>query len=151
MEFLHAPWSRGLADPLAMGVELAPRVEPAVATHLDASHRVFPPLTLMPCHQESPWQEHPSAYHTGHMPREEEALLGERTFSPNLMAPCVVSKGQRSTHRSDVANMTGRYVYCMPPGSLTVAPAPCAFTVRDMAPPPKNRVGSALSCILCHR
>jgi len=40
----------GLADPFAMGVESAPRVEPAVATGLDAPHRVFPPLELKRCH-----------------------------------------------------------------------------------------------------
>src|SRR5260221_12139790 len=33
-----------------MGVEPAPRTEPTVATDLDASHRVFPPLKLKPCH-----------------------------------------------------------------------------------------------------
>src|SRR5450759_2079065 len=107
MEFLHPAWSRGLADPFPMGVEPAPRVEPAVATHLDASHRVFPPLKLMSRHQETPWQEHSSAHHTGHMQRKEEAL-GDKTFSHNLMVPCVVGKGQHSTHRSDAPNGTVR-------------------------------------------
>src|SRR5450755_86565 len=150
MELLHSPWSRGLADPFSMGMELAPRVEPAVATHLDASHRVFPPLELMPCHQESPWQEHPSAYHTGLMPREEEAL-GVRTFSHKQMEPCVVGKGPHSPHRSDVVSMTERCVCCMPLASPTVAHVPSACHVKAMAPPPKNLVGSAPSCILCPR
>ena len=33
-----------------MDVESAPRTQSAVATDLDASHRVFPPLELTPCH-----------------------------------------------------------------------------------------------------
>src|SRR5450631_1995350 len=115
MEFLHSPWPRGLADPLPMGVESAPRVEPAVATHLDASHRVFPPLTLMSCHQETPRrQDHPLVHHIGHTQHEEEALR-DRTFSHKLMAPCVVGKGQYSIHRSDASNRAGRCVCCMPP------------------------------------
>src|SRR6266566_4416111 len=102
MEFLHGAWPGGLADPIPMGVEPAPRVEPAVATHLDASHRVFPPLKLMSCHQETLRQEHPSVHHTGHMQREEEAL-GDKTFSHNLM---------------------GRCACCMPPALLTAAHRP---------------------------
>jgi hypothetical protein len=134
-----------------MGMEAAPRVEPAVATHRDASHRVFPPLTLMSCHQETPrWQDHPLVHHTGHTQREREAL-GDRTFSHKRMAPCVVGKGPPSPHRSDAANRTGRCVCCMPPASLTAARVPCACHVKAMAPPPKNRVGSVPSCILCHR
>src|SRR6266567_3624860 len=113
MEFLHGAWPGGLADPIPMGVEPAPRVEPAVATHLDASHRVFPPH--------------------------------------KLMAPCVVLKGPHSTHRSDAPNMMGRCACCMPPASLTAALAPYACHVKVMAPPPKNRVGSVRSCILCRR
>jgi hypothetical protein len=58
-------------------------------------------------HQETPWQEHSSAHHTGHMQRKEEAL-GDKTFSHNLMVPCVVGKGQHSTHRSDAPNGTVR-------------------------------------------
>ena len=57
----------GLADPVPMGVESAPRTQPAVAAYLDAPDRVFPPLTLKLCHQEiSRWQDHPSVRHTGH-------------------------------------------------------------------------------------
>src|SRR5713226_197725 len=134
-----------------MGVESAPRTQPAVAAHLDAPHRVFPPLTLKPRHQETPrWQDHPSVHHTGHTQREEEAL-GDRIFSHNLMAPCVVGKGQHSTHRSDAPNMMGRCACCMPPASLTAALAPYACHVKVMASPPKNRVGSARSCIPCRR
>src|SRR5258708_35927917 len=54
------------------------------------------------------------------MQREKEAL-GDITFSHNLMAPCVVGKGQRSIHRSDAPNMMGRCACSMPPGSLSVA------------------------------
>ncbi len=43
-------WSRNLANPFAMDVESAPRTQPTVATNLDASHRVCPPLKLKPCH-----------------------------------------------------------------------------------------------------
>ncbi len=49
----------GLADPLSMGVESAPRTQPTVAAHLDASHRVFPPLKLKRCSAQIPlWQAH---------------------------------------------------------------------------------------------
>jgi hypothetical protein len=122
-----------------------------VASYLDASHRVFPPLKLKPCHPPtSPRQDHPSVLRNGHMQREKEAL-GDMTFSPNLTARCVVGKGQRSIHRSDAPNMMGRCACSMPPASLTVALVPCASTVKDMAPPPKNLVVSALSCIPCRR
>src|SRR6266849_10069839 len=43
-------WSRNRANPFAMDVESAPRTQPTVATDLDASHRVCPPLKLNPCH-----------------------------------------------------------------------------------------------------
>ena len=84
------------------------------------------------------------------MQREEEAL-GDKTFSHNLMAPCVVLKGPHSTHRSDAPNMMGRYACSMLPGSLTVALVPYASTVKDMVPSPKNLAVSALSCIPCRR
>jgi len=84
------------------------------------------------------------------MQHEKEAL-GDMTFSHNLTAPCIVGKGPRSIHRSDAPNMMGRCACSMPLGSLTVAPVPSASTVKDMAPPPKNLVGSALSCIRCRR
>ncbi len=59
MEFLHSTRSGGLADPLAMGVESAPRTQPTMAAHLDASHRVFPPLKLKLCSaQILLWQGH---------------------------------------------------------------------------------------------
>src|SRR5713101_245587 len=149
MEFLHNTRSGGLADPFPMGVESAPRTQPAVATHLDASHRVFPPLELKLCSpQAPPWQGHPSVLHSGHVQREEEAW-GDRTFSRSLMARCVVGKGHRSIHKSDAANTMGRCVCSMPPGSLTVAAVPYARSVKDMAPPPKNHVVSARSCIHC--
>jgi hypothetical protein len=122
-----------------------------VATHLDASHRVFPPLNLKPCHpQAPPWQDHPSVPHSGRVQRELEAW-GDTTFSPNLTARCVVGKEHHFIHRSDALSMMGRCVCSMLPGSLTVAavPYPYARSVKDMAPPPKNLVGSALSCILC--
>jgi hypothetical protein len=106
----------------------------------------FPPLTLTSCHQETPrWQDHPSVHHTGHTQREEEAL-GGRTFSHNLMGPCVVNKGPHSIHRSDAPNMMGRYACSMPPGLLTVAVVPYAFAVKGMAPPPAKprRVSAVL-------
>ena len=91
MEFLHSTRSRSLADPLPMGVEPAPGTQPPVATDLDASHRVFPPLTLKPCYlRTSPRQDHPLVLRTGHMPHEEE-VWGEKIFSYNLMAPCIAS------------------------------------------------------------
>jgi hypothetical protein len=37
----------------------------------------------------------------------------------------------------------------MPPGLLTVAPVLYECPVKDLAPPPKNLVVSALSCIHC--
>jgi hypothetical protein len=84
------------------------------------------------------------------MQREEEAW-GDTTFSHNLTARCIVGKGQHSIPRSDAPNTMGRYACFMPPGSLTVARVPYASTVKDMAPPPKNLVESALSCIHCRR
>jgi len=120
-----------------------------MAAHLDASHRVFPPLKLNLCAaQILLWQGHPSVLHSGPGLREEEAW-GDTTFSRSLMARCVVGKGPRSIHRSDVANTMGRCVCSMLPALLTVVPAPCARSVKDMAPPPQNRVVSALSCIPC--
>ena len=122
-----------------------------MAAHLDASHRVFPPLKLKLCSaQILLWQGHPSVLHSGHVLREEEAL-GDTTFSRSLMARCVVGKGPRSIHRSDAPNTMGRCVCSMPPGSLTVAPVLSAANVKDMAPPPKNLVVSVLSCIPCRR
>ena len=122
-----------------------------MATHLDASHRVFPPLTLKPCYlRTSPRQDHPLVRRTGHMPHEEE-VWGEKIFSHNLTARCIASKGPRSIHRSDDPNMMGRCACSMPPASLTVAPVPCASTVKDMAPPLKNLAVSARSCIRYRR
>jgi hypothetical protein len=130
-------------------VESAPRTQPAVAAHLDASHRVFPPLKLKRCSAHIPlWQAHPSVLHSGHVLREEQAW-GDRTFSRSLMARCVVGKGLRSIHRSDAANTMRRCVCSMLPAELPVVAVPCARSVKDMAPPPKNRVVSARSCIPC--
>jgi len=67
------------------------------------------------------------------------------------MALCVVVKGQRSLRRNDAPSMMGRGVWSMRPASLTVARVPDAHRVKDMAAPPTNRVGSARSCIPCHR
>ena len=47
--------------------------QPPVAAHLDASHRVFPPLELKPCRPRSlPRQEQPLVLRSGHVQREEE-------------------------------------------------------------------------------
>ncbi len=120
-----------------------------MATDLDASHRVFPPLELNRCHPRTPpRQDHPSVPRSGRGQREQEAW-GDKTFSPRLTARCVVSKEQRSIHRSDAPNTMGRYACFMLPGLLTVAPVPYECHVKDMAPPPKNLVVSALSCIPC--
>jgi hypothetical protein len=50
VEFLHDLWPGNLADPFPVDVESAPRTQKASATDLDASHRVFPPHELTPCH-----------------------------------------------------------------------------------------------------
>src|SRR6266849_2675647 len=65
------------------------------------------------------------------------------------MARCVVGMAPRSIRRSDAPNTMERCVCSMLPASLTVAPVPCASPVKNMAPPAKNLVVSALSCILC--
>lgn len=120
-----------------------------MAAHLDASHRVFPPLELkLCCLQSLPRQEHPSVLHAGHM-QHEKAVWGERTFSRKLMAHCVAGKGPRSIRKSDAANTMQRCVWSTPPASLTVVVVPYAHSVKDMAPPPKNHVVSARSCIPC--
>src|SRR6266851_5746142 len=67
------------------------------------------------------------------------------------MARCVVGKELRSIHRNGVPSTMGRCVCSMRPELLTVALAPCVRSVKNMAPPPKNRVGSALSCTLYRR
>jgi hypothetical protein len=122
-----------------------------VATYLDASYRVFPPLELKPCYLQSlPQQEHLSVLHAGRMQREKEAWE-ERTFSQSRMEHCVVVKEQRSIRRSDAQNMMGRCVWSMRLASLTVARVPYAPSVKDMASPAKNRVESARSCIPCRR
>ena len=118
-----------------------------MAADLDASHRVFPPLELTLCHQRTHRRQNSSSVpRSGRVPRESEAWEDE-TFSSRLMARCVVGKGPRSIHRSDAANMMGRYACSMLPGSLTVALVPYASTVKDMVPSPKNLAVSALSCI----
>ncbi len=120
-----------------------------MATHLDASHRVFPPLKLKRCSaQILLWQAHPSVLHSGHVLREEEAW-GDRTFSRSLMARCVVGKGPRSIRRNDAPNTMEQCACSMLPASLTVAPVPGASPVKNMARPPKTLVVSVLSCIPC--
>jgi hypothetical protein len=118
-----------------------------VATDLDASDRVCPPLELNPCHRRTPLQlDPPSVPHSGRALREQEAWA-DKTFSPSLTARCVVSKELRSIRRNDAPNMMGRCAWSMLRVSLTVAPAPYAAPVKDMARPRKNLVVSALSCI----
>ncbi len=120
-----------------------------MATHLDASHRVCPPLTLNLSHPRTSRQlDHPSVPRSGRERREQEAWQ-DRTFSLSLTARCAVGKEHPCIRRNDAPNTMGRYVCSMPPASLTVAPVPCASTVKGMAPPPKNLVVSALSCIHC--
>ena len=64
----------GQAGWISVGVESAPRTQPTMAAHLDASHRVFPPLKLNLCAaQILLWQGHPSVLHSGPGLREEEA------------------------------------------------------------------------------
>jgi hypothetical protein len=123
-----------------------------MATHRDASHRVFPPLELKHSHLQIHLQnDSPSSVpRSGRVQRELEAWR-DTTFSPRLTARCVVGKAHHSIHRSDAQNMMGRCVWSMPPASLTVARVPYALTVKDMAPPRKNRVESARSCIPCQR
>jgi hypothetical protein len=126
-----------------------------VATHLDASHRGFPPLTLKRCQPQpsrrldhastSRRLHHPSALRTGREPREQEAWEG-KTFCRRLMARCGVDKGQRSIRRNDAPNTMGQCACSMPPASLTVAAVPYASTVKAMATPPKTLVVSARSC-----
>ena len=72
------------------------------------------------------------------------------TFFLSQMARCGVGTGPPCIRRNDAPSMMGRCACFMPPASLTVAPVPCASTVKDMASRLKNRVGSALSCIPCH-
>jgi len=120
-----------------------------VATHLDASHRVFPPLELKLCHLRTHRrQDSSSVPRSGHVPREEEAW-GDTTFFLRLMARCVVGKGPHCIRRSDAPNMMEPCVCSMLPASPTVARVPGVSPVKNMAPPPKNLVGSALSCIPC--
>ena len=120
-----------------------------MATDLDASDRVCPPLTLNLCHlRTSPQLDHPSVPRSGRVQREQEAWE-DKTFSLSLTARCIVGKGPHSIRRNDAPNTMGRCVCSMPPGSLTVARVLYACNVKDMAPPPKNLVVSALSCIPC--
>ncbi len=122
-----------------------------MATDLDASHRVCPPLNLNLCHpQTSPRLDHPSVPRSGHVQREQAAWEG-KTFFLSLTARCVVGKGQRSIHRNDASSTMGQCVCSMPLALLTVAPVPYASTVKDTASPPKNLVVSVLSCIHCRR
>jgi hypothetical protein len=120
-----------------------------VATDLDASHRVFPPLELILCPPRTSLQlDHLSAPRSGRVQHESEAWE-DKTFFLRPTARCVVGKEQRSIHRNDAPNMMGRCVCSMPPGLLTVVPVPYARSVKDMARPRKNLVVSALCCIHC--
>jgi hypothetical protein len=120
-----------------------------VATDLDASHRVCPPLTLKRClRRTSSELDHPSVPRNGREQHEQETWQG-KTFSLNRMARCAASKGPRSIHRNDAPNTMGQSVCSMPPASPTVAPVPCACNVKGMAPLPKNLVVSAPFCIHC--
>ena len=120
-----------------------------MAADLDASHRVFPPLALKRCHRRTQRrQDHSSVPRSGHVLRESEAWEDE-TFSCRPMARCVVGEGPRSIRRNDAPNTMERCACSMQPASLTVARAPCASPVKNMAPPPNTLVVSALSCIPC--
>jgi hypothetical protein len=122
-----------------------------MATNRDASHRVFPPLKLKRSHLRIYLQnDSPSVPRSGHVQRALEAWR-DTTFSPRLMARCIVGKAHRSIHRSGAQNMMEHCVWSMPPALLTVARVPYAHSVKDMAPPPKNRVESVRSCVLCQR
>jgi hypothetical protein len=96
VEFLHAIWSRSLADPFTVGVEPASRTR--VRQWQPTSMRltsISPPSILSPCCLQSlPQQEHPSVLHAGRTQREKEAWE-ERTFSQSRMEHCVVVKEQR--------------------------------------------------------
>jgi hypothetical protein len=120
-----------------------------MATDLDASHRVFPPLELTLCRPRTSLRlDHLSVPRSGRVQRESEAWE-DTTFFLRPTARCVVRKEQRSIHRNDAPNTMGRCACSMPPGLLTAVPVPYARAVKNMAPSPKNLVGSALCCIHC--
>ena len=122
-----------------------------MATDLDASHRVFPPLELTPYHPRTSLRlDQLSVPRSGRVQRESEAWE-DKTFFLRPTARCVVRKEQRSLHRNDAPNMMGRCVCSMPPGLLTVVPVPYVRSVKNMARPRKNLVVSALCCIHCRR
>ena len=118
-----------------------------MATDLDASHRVFPPLELNLCHPRTPLRlDRPLAPRSGRVQRESE-VWEDTTFFLRLMARCVVRKEQRSIHRNAAPNTMGRCACSMPHALLTVVSVPYARAVKNMARPPKNLVVSALCCI----
>src|SRR5215471_17264669 len=134
-----------------MDVESTPTTQPAVATNLNASDRICPPLELNLCHRRtSLLLDRLSVPHSGPVQLEQEAWQG-KTFSLSLMARCVVGKGHHSMRRNVVLNTMGQYASSMPPVSLTVEPVPYARSAKDMVPPPKNLVVSVLFCIHCLR
>jgi hypothetical protein len=95
-----------------------------MATDLDASHRVCPPLTLNRCYPRTSSQlDHPSVPRNGREQREQEAWQG-KTFSISRMARCAAGKGLPSIRRNDAPNTMGRSVCSMLPASPTVAPVP---------------------------
>src|SRR5216683_2752202 len=140
MELLHDLWSGNLANSFTMGLEPAPRTQPAVATNLDAAHLGCPPLELNPCHPRTPPRlDYPLVPRNGRVQRESEAWEDKTSFS-NLTARCVARKEQRSIHKNDAPNTMGRCVCSMPLALQTVALVPYAWAVKDMVPPPRNRV-----------
>ncbi len=123
-----------------------------MATDLDASHRVFPPLKLKPCHPPtSPRQDRliapPQWAHAA-----RKGSLGGHDFLPQPDGTLRCRQGatlypqeRRPEHDGTVRVLyAARIADCR---SWTAA----ASTVKDMAPPPKNLVVSALSCIPCRR
>src|SRR5271157_2476981 len=66
--------------------------------------------------------------------------LGGLNFVPQLDGTLRCPQGQRSTRRNDASNTTERSACSTPPVSPTVARAPCARSVKDMARSPKNPV-----------
>jgi hypothetical protein len=120
-----------------------------VATDLDASHRVFPPLELSLYHPRTSLRlDHLSAPHSGRVQRESEAWQ-DTTFILRPTARCVVRKEHHSIHKNGAPNMMGRCACSMPPVLLTVGAVPYARAVKNMARPLKNLVVSALCCIPC--
>ena len=102
-------WSGNLANSCPMDLEPAPRTQPAVATDLDASHRVCPPLTLNRCHLRTASADWAILRSPAVGACSASRKPGrDRTFFLRLMARCVVGKGPRSIRRNDAPNTMGR-------------------------------------------